>query len=132
MSCCRVSADAVFFRNGECVRIHAYICLPYGENRLFLMYQADEEKSMDTRVAVISMIIEEADAVRDVNELLHEMRDMIIGRMGIPYREKNISVITVALDAPQQKISALSGRLGQLRGVSVKTAYASLGGGKAC
>lgn len=99
---------------------------------LFPKYQADEENIMDTRVAVISMIIEEADAVRDVNELLHEMRDVIIGRMGIPYREKNINVITVALDAPQQKISALSGRLGQLRGVSVKTAYASLGGGKAC
>lgn len=99
---------------------------------LFPKYQADEENIMDTRVAVISMIIEEADAVRDVNELLHEMRDVIIGRMGIPYREKNINVITVALDAPQQKISAISGRLGQLRGVSVKTAYASLGGGKAC
>lgn len=66
----------------------------------------------ETRVAVISIIVENEDAVQKVNEILHDYRTFIIGRMGIPYRVKGISIISVAIDAPQDKISALSGKIG--------------------
>lgn len=78
-----------------------------------------------TRVAVISIIVENPDSVEAVNELLHEARDYVIGRMGIPYREKKINIISVAVDAPQPYISQLSGEIGQLDGISVKTSYSS-------
>ena len=81
---------------------------------------------MQTRVAVMSIIVENPDSVKDLNELLHTFSDYIIGRMGIPYREKNISIISVAVDAPQNEISALSGKIGKLRGVSIKTAYSGV------
>lgn len=77
----------------------------------------------DTRVAVISIIVEEPDCVPAINEILHAAADSIIGRMGIPYREKNISIISVVVDAPQDVISNISGRLGRLSGATVKTAY---------
>lgn len=77
----------------------------------------------DTRVAVISIIVEEPDCVPAINEILHSAADSIIGRMGIPYREKNISIISVVADAPQDVISNISGRLGRLSGATVKTAY---------
>ncbi|MBR4039724.1 MAG: iron-only hydrogenase system regulator [Clostridia bacterium] len=81
---------------------------------------------METRVAVMSIIIENMDAVEQVNALLHEYGEHIIGRMGIPYRKKKISIISVALDAPQDTIAALSGKIGRMTGVSVKTSYSSV------
>ena len=81
---------------------------------------------METRVAVISIIIENPASVPIMNEILHEYSEYIIGRMGIPYRSKGISIICIAVDAPQEKISALSGKIGTLKGVSVKTAYSSV------
>ncbi len=78
---------------------------------------------MDTRVAVISIIVENPDAATPLNALLHEYSKWVIGRMGIPYREKNISIICIAVDAPQDVINALTGGIGKLDGVSAKAAY---------
>ena len=82
--------------------------------------------SIETRVAVISIIVENEDAAQKINEILHEYRNYVIGRMGIPYRDKGSSIISVAVDAPQEKISALSGRIGRLPGISAKTAYSNV------
>ncbi len=81
---------------------------------------------METRVAVMGIIVENADAVEALNSLLHDYSAYIIGRMGIPYRERNINIISIAIDAPQDMISALSGKIGTLSGVSVKTAYSNV------
>ena len=78
---------------------------------------------MDKRIAILGIIVEEMESVMAVNDLLHEYREYIIGRMGMPYREKNISVISVVLDAQNEVISALSGKLGMLDGVSSKAVY---------
>ena len=83
---------------------------------------------METRVAVMSIIIENTESVEQVNALLHEYGEYIIGRMGIPYRARKISIISIALDAPQDRISALSGKIGRMVGVSVKTSYSSVTG----
>lgn len=74
------------------------------------------------------MIVQEQEAAQPINDLLHAYRQYIIGRMGIPYAAKKISIISVAIDAPQDVISALSGKLGALRGVSAKTVYSKVGG----
>ena len=81
---------------------------------------------MDTRVAVMSIIVEAGSSVERINALLHEHGEFIIGRMGIPYRKRGINIISIALDAPQNTISALSGKIGGLAGVSVKTAYSGI------
>ena len=81
---------------------------------------------MDTRVAVISIIYENLEAIETLNHLLHDAGQYIIGRMGIPYRPKHISIVSIAMDAPQDTISALAGKLGNLDGVSVKTAYSNV------
>ena len=81
---------------------------------------------MDTRVAVISIIVEDNNSIETLNQLLYDARDHIIGRMGIPYREKGISIISIAIDAPQDVISSLSGKIGRLSGVSAKTAYSNV------
>ena len=81
---------------------------------------------METRVAVMSIIVENPDSVEALNALLHTFSEYVIGRMGIPYRDKNISIISVAVDAPQNEISALSGKIGKLNGVSIKTAYSGV------
>ena len=81
---------------------------------------------MDTRVAVMSIIVENPDAVEKLNGILHEYGEYIIGRMGIPYRKRRISIISIALDAPQNTIAALAGKIGTLPGVHVKTAYSSV------
>ena len=81
---------------------------------------------MATRVAVMSIIVENGESVESLNRILHENGRYIIGRMGIPYREKEINIISVAMDAPQDAISAMSGKIGNLPGVSVKTAYSSV------
>lgn len=83
---------------------------------------------METRVAIIGIIVEDMNIVKDLNAILHDHSNFIIGRMGIPYREKNVHVISIALDAPQETISALTGKIGQLNGVSVKTAYSNFCG----
>ena len=81
---------------------------------------------METRVAVIAIIVEDDEAVGKVNEYLHEAAPYIIGRMGLPYRQKNISIISIDIDAPQDVISGLSGKIGRIKGVSVKTAYSNV------
>ena len=81
---------------------------------------------METRVAVMSIIVENQDAVEKLNAILHEYGEYIIGRMGIPYRKRRINIISIALDAPQNTISSLAGKIGTLSGVSVKTAYSSV------
>lgn len=81
---------------------------------------------MPTRVAVIAIIIENSESAEGVNGILHNYRQYIIGRMGIPYREKGINIISVAVDAPEQEITALSGKIGRLKGVSAKTAYSKV------
>lgn len=81
---------------------------------------------LETRVAVMSIIVENSDNVEQINSLLHDYGDYIIGRMGIPYKKKNINIISIAIDAPQDTISALSGKIGKLDGVSVKTAFSSV------
>ena len=81
---------------------------------------------MQTRVALIGIIVEEPESVAPLNELLHEFRDYIIGRMGIPYRPRNISVISVTLDAPNDVISSLSGKLGMLKGVTARAVLAKV------
>lgn len=81
---------------------------------------------METRIAVIGIIVENMDMVEKVNAVLHEYAPYIIGRMGIPYREKGVSVISIAMDAPQDAISSLSGKIGKLPGISAKTAYSNV------
>lgn len=81
---------------------------------------------METRVAVMSIIVENPDSVEQLNSFLHEFGEFIIGRMGIPYRKRKVSIISIALDAPQNAISSLAGKIGTLPGVSVKTAYSSI------
>lgn len=82
-----------------------------------------ENNNNETRVAVISIIVENPDAVTQINEILHSAARFIIGRMGIPYRKKNISIISVVIDAQLNVISTVSGKLGKLSGITVKTAY---------
>ncbi len=81
---------------------------------------------MQTRVAVISIIVEHKDSVEKLNSILHEYGEYIIGRMGVPYRQKNINIISIAIDAPQDKISTLAGKIGKLQGVSAKTAFSGV------
>ncbi len=82
--------------------------------------------TMDTRIALIGLIVENPDSVEQLNRVLHEYSPYIIGRMGLPYRERGISIISVVVDAPNGVISALSGKLGMLPGVSTKTLYSKL------
>jgi len=83
------------------------------------------EVSMDKRVAVLAIIVENRDSVARVNAILHEYADYIIGRMGIPHREKGISIISVIFDAPGDLINAASGMIGRLAGISAKTLYSA-------
>lgn len=83
---------------------------------------------METRVAVMSIIVENPEVVENLNSILHAYGDYIIGRMGLPYRKRKVSIIALALDAPQNTISSLAGKVGSLPGISVKTAYSSVMG----
>ena len=83
-------------------------------------------KFMDTRVALIGIVVENTESVEQLNNVLHQYSNYIIGRMGIPYRERDVSIISVAIDAPANVISALSGKLGMLNGISTKTIYSKL------
>lgn len=80
-------------------------------------------ESEETRIAVIGIIVEDPSAVEKLNAILHNYSKYILGRMGIPYREKNMSIISIVMDAPANEISALSGKLGMLPNVSTKTVY---------
>lgn len=81
---------------------------------------------METRIALLAIIVENLDSVEKLNGILHEYGSYVIGRMGLPYQKCNISIISVAVDAPQDVISTLSGKIGKLEGVSVKTAYSNV------
>ncbi len=81
---------------------------------------------MDSRVALISIIVENPESVQALNEILHTCGKYIIGRMGIPYREKGINIISIAIDAPQDVINTLSGKIGKLPGITSKTAYSNV------
>ena len=80
---------------------------------------------METRVAILSIIVENAESVEALNSLLHEYARYVIGRMGIPYRAKNINIISVAVDAPMDSINTLAGKLGKLSGVTAKAVYSA-------
>ena len=82
--------------------------------------------NVETRIAVIAIIVENPESVEKLNALLHEYANIIIGRMGIPCKERNLSVISIVVDAVQDEISALSGKIGKLSGVTSKTAYSKL------
>lgn len=79
---------------------------------------------METKIALIGIMVEEPEAVAPVNSLLHEYSSYIVGRMGIPYSKKEVNIISVVIDAPENVISSLSGKLGRISGISVKTMLA--------
>lgn len=81
---------------------------------------------METRVALIGIVVENPESVEKLNGILHQFGNYIIGRMGIPYPKKGVSIISIAIDAPMDIISALSGKLGMLKGVSTKTVYSNV------
>jgi putative iron-only hydrogenase system regulator len=82
--------------------------------------------SLDTRVAIIAVVVEDPDSTEALNQLLHDYAEYIIGRMGVPYQKKQVSLISIMVDAPQKVVSALAGKLGMLPGVSAKTLYAKV------
>lgn len=84
---------------------------------------------MEKRVALIGIIVEDTTVTEELNRILHEYSPHIIGRMGVPHRERGINIISIAIDAPMNDISALSGKLGMLKGINVKTIYAKAGQG---
>ena len=85
---------------------------------------------METRIALIGIIVENPASIEALNHLLHEYGNYIVGRMGIPYREKKVNIISVAIDAPQDVINALSGKIGRLDGIGAKAVYSNITGMK--
>ncbi len=81
---------------------------------------------MDTRIAIIGIIVEDIDATGEINDILHDYGMYVIGRMGIPYRERNVNIISIVLDAPNDIINALGGKIGRVKGVSSKTIYSKI------
>lgn len=82
---------------------------------------------METKVALIGIVVENFEAVEKLNEILHKYGDVIIGRMGIPYKKRGVSIMSIAVDADEDTISAMAGRIGKLPGISSKTVYAKMG-----
>ena len=78
---------------------------------------------MENRVALLAILVEDQEAAADINALLHEFGSSIIGRMGLPYRQKNLNIISIVLDAPADRINALAGQLGRIPGVTAKAVY---------
>lgn len=78
---------------------------------------------METRIAIVGIIVEDVDSTAEVNHILHDYSMYIIGRMGIPYRERDINIISIAVDAPADDINTMAGRLGKVQGVSAKAMY---------
>ena len=107
--------------------VHLSSPLPNGRGDFYFEGGESTVEAVETRVAVIAVIVREGSPVAALNELLHQYGTYIIGRMGIPYRARKISLISVAIDAPGDQISALSGKLGMIPGVSSKTVYAKIG-----
>ena len=110
---CKAAADLLSFGMMTERRVRRILWIPFYENK--------EEKTMENRISVISIIIEDTAQAAAVNDLLHEYGSYIVGRMGIPYRERKVSIICIVMDAPGSVTSALSGKLGMLDGVSTKT-----------
>ena len=81
-----------------------------------------------SRIAVIAVIVEKKEATERLNAILHDYGEYIIGRMGVPYKPKNVNIISIAIDAPEDAINALSGKIGKLDGVSAKIAYSNVKG----
>ena len=81
---------------------------------------------METRVALLSIIVSNDASIQRMNEILHDYAPYVIGRMGIPYRARNVNILSVAVDAPQEVISAMSGKIGRLEGVSSRVTYANV------
>lgn len=81
---------------------------------------------MESKIALVGIIVEDSEAAQRVNSLLHEYREYIVGRMGLPYHKKELNIISVVLDAQESQISALAGKLGMVDGISVKTVYAKI------
>lgn len=81
---------------------------------------------MDTRIALIGIIVEDMSEIEQLNYILHDYGEYIVGRMGLPYKQKKINIISVIIDAPNDIISSLSGKLGMLKGISVKTLYSKV------
>ena len=82
------------------------------------------ENTMETRTAIIAIIVKNNEISNEINSLLHEYGEYIIGRMGIPYHQKGVNIISIAIDAPQDKINTLAGKIGRIDGVTTKTVYA--------
>ncbi|MBP3314685.1 MAG: iron-only hydrogenase system regulator [Clostridia bacterium] len=80
---------------------------------------------MENRIAVMGIIVEDVDSVEALNSVLHDYGAYIIGRMGIPYRDRGLNIVSIAIDAPQDVIAALAGKIGNIEGISVKTAYSN-------
>ena len=80
---------------------------------------------MENRIAVMDIIVEDVDSVEALNSVLHDYGAYIIGRMGIPYRDRGLNIVSIAIDAPQDVIAALAGKIGNIEGISVKTAYSN-------
>lgn len=85
-----------------------------------------DEKAVETRVAIIGIIVGNEDAVPPMNELLHAYGDCIIGRMGIPHRERGINIISIAIEASAERINALTGKLGRIEGISAKATFSKV------
>lgn len=83
---------------------------------------------MENRIALVGIVVEDSSATERLNAVLHDFSSVIVGRMGVPYRERGISIISIILDAPNAVISSMTGKLGMLPGVSVKTMYSKAGG----
>ncbi len=113
-----------FIMRRECVPTghmpHKSLLKSASKNKLYLKNRGD---CMETRIALIGIIVEDTEAAEQLNGLLHEYGQYIIGRMGIPYREKNINIISVVINANPDIISTLAGKLGMIKGVNVKTVY---------
>jgi len=111
--------------NGKTVAIFSF---PY-DNDPRLSFQEErgffigKDSRMETRIALIGIIVENPDTTGELNKILHEYADCIVGRMGIPYKQKGVCIISVVVDAPQNAISSLCGKLGMLDGLSVKAVY---------
>lgn len=80
----------------------------------------------DTRIAALSIIVEDVEKTEELNRIIHEYAEYIVGRMGIPYRQRNVSIISLVMDAPQNVISTFSGKIGRIPGITAKTAYAKI------
>ncbi len=104
------------FKGSSCEKRHTKV-------QGFLLRKAE---AMETRLAIIAIVVEKAESVERLNQILHEYGDYIIGRMGIPHRERDVNLISIAIDAPQNDISSLSGKLGMLEGVTAKAVYSKV------